>query len=109
MIRDRGFKKWQAASFLPQQWTMLKGIYRDDSKSKKPTLDEQQLEDINIIVMESLNYTLPIKVTIWRNGFFIHFVGIVAKVDPIMMYILIEVNKNNERIMINDITDVERV
>lgn len=43
MIRDRGLKKWQTASFLPQQWTMLKGIYHDDMKSKKPVLDEQQL------------------------------------------------------------------
>lgn len=71
MIRDRGLKKWQAASFLPPQWTMLKGIYRDDTKVKKPILNEQQFEEIGIIVMESLNYTLPIKVTIWRNGFFI--------------------------------------
>ncbi|TCJ04485.1 YolD-like family protein [Cytobacillus praedii] len=109
MIRDRGLKKWQAASFLPQQWTMLKGIYHDDTKVKKPVLDEQQLEDINIIVMDSLNYTLPIKVTIWSNGFFIHFVGIVTKVDSIMMYILIEINNNVEKIMINDITGVERV
>lgn len=109
MIRDRGLKKWQAASFLPQQWTMLKGIYHDDTKVKKPVLDEQQLEDINIIVMESLNYTLPIKVSIWRNGFFIHFVGIVAKVDPITMGIQIEINNNTEKIMINDITAVERI
>lgn len=109
MIRDRGLKKWQAASFLPQQWTMLKGVYRDDTKVKKPTLDEQELEDINIIVMESLNYTLPIKVTIWRNGFFINFIGIVAKVDPIKLCILMEINKNTERIMINDITGVERI
>lgn len=109
MIRDRGLKKWQAASFLPQQWTMLKGIYHDDTKIKMPTLDEQELEEINIVVMESLNYTLPIKVTIWRNGFYIHFVGIVAKIDPIMMYILMEINNNTEKIVINDITGVERI
>lgn len=59
--------------------------------------------------MDSLNYTLPIKAPIWRNGFFIHFVGIVDKVDTINMCIHIEINNNNERIMINDITGVERV
>lgn len=109
MIRDRGLKKWQAASFLPQQWTMLKGIYHDDTKSKKPVIDEQELEEINIIVMESLNYTLPIKLTIWRSGFFIYLIGIVAKVEPIKMYILIEINNNTEKLMINDITAAERV
>lgn len=109
MIRDRGLIKWQPASFLPQQWSMLKGIYRDDTKVKKPSLDEQELEEINILVIESLNYTLPIKVTIWRNGFFIHFVGTVDKVDPINMCIHIEINNNTEKIMINDITAVERV
>lgn len=109
MIRDRGRIKWQPASFLPQQFTMLKGIFQDDTKSKKPVLDEQELEEINIIVMESLNYTLPIKVTIWQHGFFTHYQGVVDKVDHLMMYILLETAKGKERIMINDITGVERI
>ncbi|ASV67561.1 YolD-like family protein [Cytobacillus kochii] len=36
---------------------------------KKPELDEQELQEIQIITMESLNYTLTIKMTIWVDGF----------------------------------------
>lgn len=42
-------------------------------------------------------------------AFSFHFVGIVAKVDPIMMYILIEINNNTEKIMIEDIIGIERI
>ncbi|WP_082341254.1 YolD-like family protein [Sporosarcina globispora] len=109
MIRDRGKMKWQSAFFMPEHVKMLKQITFDDKKQKKPLLDEQEFEEIGFIVMDSLNYTIPIKVTIWQEGFFETITGIVAKVDMLMKYILFECDDGRRRISIGEITGVERV
>ncbi|WP_342025713.1 YolD-like family protein [Cytobacillus pseudoceanisediminis] len=109
MIRDRGKKKWQSAFFMPEHVKMLKQMTNDDKKQKKPQLDEQELEEIGFVVMDSLNYTIPIKVTIWRDGFFHTISGIVDKVDMLMKYILFECDEGKSKIMIEEITGVERV
>ena len=109
MIRDRGKMKWQSAFFMPEHVKMLKQITIDGNKQKKPQLDEQELEEIGFVVMDSLNYTIPIKVTIWRDGFFQPITGIVDKVDMLMKYILLESDEAKRRILIEEITAVERV
>ncbi len=95
--------------FMPEHVKMLKQIAFDDKKQKKPQLDEQELEEIGFVVMDSLNYTLPIKVTIWQDGFFQALTGIVDKVDMLMKYILFESDEGKRIIMIEEITGVERV
>ncbi|TFI47311.1 YolD-like family protein, partial [Diaphorobacter sp. DS2] len=59
--------------FMPEHRKMLNHITNEDKKQKKPLLEEQQFEEIDFIVMESLNYSISIKVTIWHDGFFQHF------------------------------------
>lgn len=109
MIRDRGKKKWQSAFFMPEHVKMLKQISYDDKKQKKPQLDEQEFEEIGFIVMESLNYAIPIKVTIWQDGFFQAISGIVAKVDMLMKYMLFDSDGEKRKILIEEITAAERL
>lgn len=109
MIRDRGKKKWQGAFFMPEHVKMLKQITIDGNKQKKPQLDEQELEEIGFVVMDSLNYTIPIKVTIWHDGFFQTITGMVDKVDMLMKYILFDSDEGKRKIMIEEITATERL
>lgn len=109
MIRDRGKMKWQGAFFMPEHVKMLKQISYDDKKQKKPQLDEQKFEEIGFVVMDSLNYTTPIKVTIWQDGFFQAVTGVVDKVDMLMKYILFDTEDGERKIKIDVITGVERV
>ncbi|WP_084028868.1 YolD-like family protein [Bacillus sp. J33] len=109
MICDRGKMKWQTAFFMPEHVKMLKQITIDENKQKKPQLDEQEYEEIGFIVMESLNYTVPIKVTVWKDGFFQATTGIVDKVDTLMKCILFESDEGKRRIRIEEITAVERI
>ncbi|QVY60912.1 YolD-like family protein [Cytobacillus gottheilii] len=108
MLRDRGLLKWQPAHFMPEHRKMLSDVDQDYYKQAKPQLDEQELEEIGIIVMESLNYTLEIKITIWQAGYFNDHIGIVSRVDYLMKYIFLEKEDENIKIMIVDITAVER-
>lgn len=109
MIRDRGKMKWQSAFFMPEHVKMLKQISYDDKKQKKPQLDEQEFEEIGFIVMESLNYAIPIKVTIWKDGFFQSITGIVDKVDMLMKDILFHSEEGKRKIRIEEITAAERL
>jgi hypothetical protein len=94
---------------MPEHRKMLNQLTVDGYKQKKPQLDEQEFEEIGFIVMDSLNYTTPIKVTIWQDGFFQAVTGIVDKVDMLMKYILFESDDGKRRILIDEITSAERV
>jgi len=108
MIRDRGKLKWQSAFFMPEHVKLLKNLYSNANKQRKPQLDEQEYETIGIIVMESLNYSLPIKVTVWNEGYFEEHIGIVDKVDELMKYLILQTNNNKLHLIIDDIISVER-
>jgi hypothetical protein len=109
MVYDRGKKKWQPAFFMPEHVKLLKQIPKEDTRQKKPELDEQKLYEIGITVMESLNYTVPINLTVWHDGIFESVTGIVHKVDMLMRYILIEIDDGEKsKIFVNTITAAER-
>lgn len=76
---------------------------------KKPELDEQELEEIGFIVMESLNYTLDIKVTYWKDGYFEEIIGVVAKVDHQMKQIKLETADDYFYVFIDCIVAVEKI
>ncbi|KAB2329423.1 YolD-like family protein [Bacillus mesophilum] len=107
MLRDRGLKKWQGF-FMHEHTGLLQMDAQEDKKIAKPVLDQQELEEIGIVVMESLHYTLDIKVTVWQNGYFMNHLGIVNKLDYLMKYIVLEKDDESIKIMIVDITAVER-
>ncbi|MCM3324222.1 YolD-like family protein [Cytobacillus kochii] len=109
MIRDRGKMKWQGF-FMSEHTELLKKIPAEYEKVKKAELDEQELEEIQIITMESLNYTLTIKMTIWVDGFTKAYEGIVDKIDHINMYIYLETNDLKIlKFHIDEVILVERV
>jgi hypothetical protein len=109
MIQDRGKMKWHGAFFMPEHVKMLKYLKNDYEKQKKPQLDEDELHEIGFIVMESLHYTLPIQITIWEDGFFEEYIGIVYKVDYHNRKIKLEVDSKDLDLDIRKITSVKRV
>lgn len=50
-------------------------------KQEKTQLDEQELEQIELIISESLYYYLPVKVTYWKDDFNYDCEGIVSRVN----------------------------
>jgi hypothetical protein len=71
VIRDRGKVKWQHAFAMPEHTKLLKEFRKDYEKRKMPQLDEQELDEIEFIVMDSLHSDLTIKITLWDYGFFL--------------------------------------
>lgn len=109
MIRDRGIIKFQPAHFMPEHRKLLYKLTVDGNKQSKPELDEQEFEEIGFVVMDSLDSTIPIRITIWQNGFLKSITGIVTKVDLLMKYIVFETGNKQRTLKVEEITAAERV
>jgi YolD-like protein len=89
LLRDRGSKKWQGF-FLPEHVKMLKDLRNDYYKAPRPELDESQIEEMEKLILESLENQVLLNITTWKNGFFASRVATVTKIDPINKKIQIQ-------------------
>ncbi|MEC1404133.1 YolD-like family protein [Bacillus subtilis] len=68
MLRDRGTIKW-TSMMLPEHLTQLKQDLMDVSKIEKPSLDDQQIEEMDLLVSEALEFNKELKFKLFNNGF----------------------------------------
>ncbi|WGE40992.1 YolD-like family protein [Bacillus stercoris] len=74
MLRDRGTIKW-TSMMLPEHLTQLKQDLIDVSKIEKPSLDDQQIEEMDILVSEALEFNKELKFKLFNNGFVENVIG----------------------------------
>ncbi|WP_335869847.1 YolD-like family protein [Bacillus sp. 2205SS5-2] len=66
MIRDRGRMKW-TSMMLPEHVKLLRDWSKEDSFEKEKEIDEQQLEDLNIVAAEAMEYGKCVTITHYTN------------------------------------------
>ncbi|MDQ0220331.1 YolD-like family protein [Peribacillus cavernae] len=89
---------------------MLRDLWEEQKYIEKPILDEQAFEEIGIVLRDSHNYTLEIKLTLWKNWCFEEVTGIVGQVDYQLKRIRIDMeNDDMEYILLDSITAAERM
>lgn len=95
-MKDRGLIKWQGF-FMPEHKKMLKEAEIEDMKLKKPTLDEGQLQEINDLLVQSVQDELEIILTLWFDGF-IEEIGplVIYKIDPYQRKLHVRYNKGTQ-------------
>ncbi|MCY8509708.1 YolD-like family protein, partial [Bacillus mojavensis] len=54
---------------LPEHLTQLKQDLIDVSKIEKPSLDDQQIEEMDILVSEALEFNKELQFKLFNNGF----------------------------------------
>ncbi|MCY7959474.1 YolD-like family protein [Bacillus spizizenii] len=54
---------------LPEHLTQLKQDLMDVSKIEKPALDDQQIEEMDLLVSEALEFNKELKFKLFNNGF----------------------------------------
>lgn len=74
MLRDRGTIKW-TSMMLPEHLTQLKQDLIDVSKIEKPSLDDQQIEEMDLLVSEALEFNKELKFKLFNNGFVENITG----------------------------------
>ncbi|QIZ09800.1 YolD-like family protein [Priestia megaterium] len=66
MIRDRGRIKW-TSMMLPEHVKLLRDWMKEDRYEQKREMDEQQLELMNGILSEAIEYDQYVTITHYRN------------------------------------------
>ncbi|MFD5197008.1 YolD-like family protein [Bacillus subtilis] len=54
---------------LPEHLTQLKQDLIDVSKIEKPSLDDQQIEEMDLLISEALEFNKELKFKLFNNGF----------------------------------------
>jgi hypothetical protein len=106
-IRDRGKIKWQGAFFMPEHVKMLGNLRTDYYRTKKPQLDTYQLDEFDEVIREAMAENIPIKISVWQDGFSSELCGKVHFFDTLTHQIQVEVQPGDyERVNMADIIDV---
>ncbi|MBB4825933.1 hypothetical protein HNO89_003170 [Sporosarcina luteola] len=80
MIRDRGNIKW-TAMMLPEHIQQLREWQAEDGKAVRETPDEQQLEEWNYKIGESVERGLPLSIEFWQCSEVRKVNGFIQKID----------------------------
>ncbi len=106
MLRDRGTIKW-TSMMLPEHLTQLNQDLLDVSKIEKPSLDAQQIEEMDIIVSEALEFNKELVLKLFNNGFVENVTGRVHYINFEQQKLHVkDQNDNTVYINMNDIIGV---
>ncbi|WML45202.1 YolD-like family protein [Neobacillus sp. PS3-40] len=106
MIRDRGRIKW-TAMMLPEHVKLLRDWVKEDMYEQKKTMDEQQLECMNEILSEAMEYDQLVTITHYRNRTYEIVIGKVHNWDEISQQLhIIDRFEELHRIFVGNIADI---
>ena len=78
---DRGIMKWNPFDALAGHGTLISAIKYNLGKKDKPTLSDDQYEDMNRTITEAINENKEVVVTFFSDGYFHEMSGYIKKVD----------------------------
>ncbi|MCR5185278.1 MAG: YolD-like family protein [Bacilli bacterium] len=79
-MSDRGIKKWAPYKSLVEQDYSLKEQKEKDNRIEKPTISNEQAEEINDILLNHNGN--PLKICYYRRGQLLEVVDSIKKIDP---------------------------
>jgi hypothetical protein len=107
LIRDRGTKKWASSFMMPEHMKMLRTYYKEETRIKKPILDEQKLDEMNEVICSAMEWNEKVKVDIYDEYQEKVVEGYIHYVDPLKGEIRVKDEKDDVHfIPINDILNI---
>lgn len=92
---------------LPEHVEQLRKQRKEDEKVKKPVLDEQQLEEMNIALGEAMEYKAEVTVSYFKSGSIYDFVGVIDSANPTTKEIKLSTHAGSQRLKFGDIVAVK--
>lgn len=92
-MQDRGMIKWAPFNSVVNSRYLVSEIEKEKSKIVKPTLSEEQIEEIENNILESLINQTPLLFKIYQGGFIKEVDGTVIKIDTIKKKITLDNHK----------------
>ncbi|MCY7919178.1 YolD-like family protein [Bacillus vallismortis] len=99
MLRDRGIIKYTSI-MLPEHLTQLKQDLIDVSKIEKPSLDDQQIEEMDLLVSEALEFNKELQFRLFNDGFVENVTGRVHYINFEQQKLHVE-DQNDNTVYIN--------
>ncbi|GAE28397.1 hypothetical protein JCM9140_4620 [Halalkalibacter wakoensis JCM 9140] len=108
---QRGNLLWESSRmFLPEHKEALLRRKQQLTRVPPPALDEQHLEEIGLVVLDSLKHELPVQITYWEDGFFHEVTGMIDRIDRQTKKVKIKVTTNEPLYLAMDcLKSVERL
>ncbi|WP_047504142.1 YolD-like family protein [Staphylococcus sp. ZWU0021] len=79
--KGRGIVKWNAFKTLPEQYEQLEQYIQDQNKIDRPSLSDDQLNDLNDKLIFKMYNDPKIELRYFENGYIKTKVGYIHKVD----------------------------
>ncbi len=107
MIRDRGRIKW-VSMMLPEHVRVLREWAEEDTYETKKILDEQQLEILNGVIAEAMEFESSVTIVHYRDKKYEILVGRIHRFDPLEHKLrIIDHFGEEHHIQIQNIMDVK--
>ncbi|MFJ7855318.1 YolD-like family protein [Peribacillus frigoritolerans] len=107
-LNDRGKMKWQAALIMPEHKKLINEMLRDDQRQPKRIADEYELAEFDEKLHYAIAYNLPVRLTVWDDGFTEDLRGHIHYIDEITKEVRLKVaNGTVERLRFEALVGVE--
>ena len=106
MINDRGMMKYQGF-FMTEHSELLKEAKRDYYRVEKPNISQEQIEEFERLISDSLQFHTELEITIWKDGFFETELCQIKKVDQLNKKLYLQKNEERSTIRFIDIIDIK--
>lgn len=109
-ILGRTSKKWMPFASIPMQFSGISNIINNQSKVQMPSLDENEIERINQLLIEADEKKNDIALVYWNNGTFLTELGQIKKIDQINSTIYFNDKFNGlHTILIERLVDIREI
>ncbi len=92
-MHDRGMIKWLPFNSIINGDEVVNSIEKEKRKIIKPTLSEDQIQNIEEYILESMINNIPITFKIYKGGFINEISGIVTNIDSVKQKIYLDNHK----------------
>ncbi|MDQ0339344.1 hypothetical protein J2S00_002131 [Caldalkalibacillus uzonensis] len=98
---------WESSRWmLPEHKEALQKLKQEQSRQKRPVLDEQQVEEINDKLRQSLQFHLPVTVCLFGEFKNREVKGVVKRINPALGQVKLVNDQEEEWLSFQDIFDV---
>lgn len=107
----RGMVKWAPFATLPEQFETIQNYIIDQNKINRPILSDDQLNDLNIHLHQSLHDNRPVQLEYYQEGWLKSLSLTIKHIDMINMYLTGVTYNDGEDIKVSllDVTKIQQL
>lgn len=105
--KGRGIVKWQAFKTMPEQYEQLEQYIQDQNKIDRPSLSDDQLNDLNDKLIFKMYNDPTIELRYFVDGYIKEKEGCIYKVDPYTQTLHLDEESGLSKINLLDIVEIK--